>query len=433
MKKITLLLFACLFCLVSCQKDELAVPDETAVNKDDAVKAITKQGKILRAGYGFDLLEKESYDSHINEVFDQVGRTNNFTKGTKIVIELVDSEKDIERILIREKGFNIGFNQQEDANPGTGGNGGGGNTPPVEDGEVDVVLFGNTGNALAQNYPTFSDISFSLDVKRFLYQRIAKGSKRKSIIIRVTIPLRKDEVLRKRPRLSEDALYDINIGKFTFMDNYGPAWVAAETSAIEVFHVLNFNFTSLTKEETETASNAIALGIRPYFSFGFNNSLTNFQKSLIKKTFINQQVTTSLVGFAPKLLKPSDINQIFKKNGYQKEIQRMIRFANQNPFNVIPFKQTLRPHVDPTKDNVKQGPMNTFFRNEFNKMGRCTDILNKWTSLEARLELVKIKSTNRVMRNRANNALNGVRNQIRNAQKCKAKAPTRKQYGSIKL
>lgn len=111
----------------------------------------------------------------------------------------------------------------------------------------------------------------------------------------------------------------------------------------------------------------------------------------------------------------------------------MIRFANQNPFNVIPFKQTLRPHVDPTRDNVKIGPINNFFRDRFNKMGRCTDILNKWTSLEARLELVKIKSPNRGMRQRASNALNNVRNQIRNAEKCKAKAPTRKQYGSIKL
>ncbi len=448
MKKISATLFACLLCFVSCNKDELDTPEPDGVKKENEVKAITKGGRILRAGYGINPLTNESFDTAIDDVFDRVERTNNFPTGTKVAIEVVDTETAIEKVVSRELGFSIGFNNPEDKTPGKNGNpdaGGGGDNGGGEDGggdsggpdEEDIILFNAVkGNPTADSipFPTFSDISFSISARKFMYERIATGSKRKSIIVRVTIPIRKDEVLRKRPRPSDDAKEDIQIGKFTFMDNYGPAWVSAETSAIEVFHVFNFDFSSFDSTEVEEREGSFSLGIQPYFGLSVNNSTTSFEKREIAETFIDQQVLTNLVGFAPKLFSTDDFSTIFQKRGYQKEIRRMIQFAKRSPFNLKPFKQTLRPHVDPRFDKTTQGPNNKFFRAEFKKLGKCATNLDRWTALEARLETVKKKSADANMRRRATTALRQVRVEIEKARNCRnSKPPTKSRYGSIRL
>lgn len=180
--------------------------------------------------------------------------------------------------------------------------------------------------------------------------------------------------------------------------------------------------------EHSEAEQIIGFGVNPYFNFQSKNTLTKEEKRIFKKSFSSQEVSTSLIGFAPRLFSESNINAIFEKGGYRKELRRMIDYANRNPLKVRPLVQVLKPYVDPEYDDPRKGPINNVFRAEYRKKLRCTANLEGWTKLEARLQIVAKKTTSPQMRQRALRA-------IQKNQNCNGKLapPKGNMYQGIKL
>ncbi len=401
MKKWRALLLMVAFCFLSCEKENTIEIDETVSDLDE-VKAYGVGNAVLKAGYGYDVLNFESYDSAIDKVFKKVSRTNTFPKGTKIVIEGVKSEKSIEKVLERERGFGINL-----AIPGT-----------------------------TVGLPAVASFSFTFSQRKFLSQRIAQGSSKETVFVKATVPIQKHEILQKRPKYSQQALQDLEkYGAKDFLELYGPAWVSSEVTAVEVLHVFTFNFSNLTKEERSEAEQIIGFGVNPYFNFQSKNTLTKEEKRIFTKSFSSQEVSTSLIGFAPRLFSATNISAIFEKGGYRKELRRMINYANKNPLKVRPLVQVLKPYADPEYDDPRKGPINRVFRSEYRKKLRCTANLEGWTKLQARLQVVAKKTKSTQMRQRALRVIESVNVQIRKNQNCEGKVapPKGNMYKGIKL
>ncbi len=488
MRKRISVAFLALCCFASCSEEEM-IPTEDI----DSVKAIGgygPNGQILRAGYGFNQLTFETYDSPIDKPLGSVFQTNNFPNGTRLEFAIVDDEKIIENVLSREDSFEFGFNQPADANPGVnvpseeGGIDNGespeppvGPGPPVE-GPVSVPGGGNNityeeGRAIAdiifgepdvndvpqtpptlpeppsgpgpaepapgedgnRKFPTFADVSFSVSAREFFAKNISSNQRSISVIGRVTIPIRKDEVLKKRPRFSQEAREDLKTGVYTFMDNYGPAWVTSEISAIEVYHVFNFISDVNESGEEEIDENGIGIAVRNFFGFNTSRSLTRKESISIRKSYVDSYVLTNLVNYTPLLVTQNNFNNLFLNGKYKDEIDKMRAHARANPLDLKPYRQTLAPHADPFTDKPDQGRLNRLFRAEFSKMGRCNKNLDDWTALEARLTTVQKKSKRSDMRRRATQALVEVRSQISAARECsrRSRAPRKNRFIGITI
>ncbi len=401
MKKPKLIMLLVALALSACTKDGVAPPETDGVAVDKAVKAIAVGKRVLKAGYGYNTLSTETFDSPIEKVFNKVARTNSFPKGTEILVEGVRTEKSIEKLLQRESGFGVSV-----AIPGA-----------------------------AVGLPAVGAFSLSFSTRKFISEKIEEGSDKESVIVRATVPLRKFEILQKRPKYSQLAKEDLkNDGVENFMNIYGPSWVSAEVSAVEVIHVFNFDFSSLTTEEKKDAATIIGFAVKPYFGIERETRLTKEEKSIVRRSFSKQEVMVNLIGFAPRLFANNNVDKIFENGGYRKELNRMIQYANRNPLKVKPFLQVLKPHVDPETDNPKKGPINNVFQNTYRKTLRCTAHLNKWSELQARLILVAKKSDDVQMRVKARAALAEVEQQIFKSLACdQSRPPAKNAYKNIRL
>ncbi|WP_430906655.1 hypothetical protein [Maribacter sp. 2-571] len=399
--KNSITLIIVLFLLFSCEKQEEAVVLEDTVTSEDAIKAISYGNGILKAGYGFNVLTGEDFDTPLKNPRKRIFRTNNFPKGTEIVYERVKDEKVIERVLTRNEGFGVNL---EIAGPTIG--------------------------------PIATAFAFNFSSRETLTRSIASNSSSETIIVRATIPIQKHEILGSRPILSDEAKAVLASGPENFTNKYGAAWVSSEVGAIEVLHVFNFDLSNLSDQERFETETLLGFAFKPFFNLEVERRVTRDEKILLRKSIASQEVTSSLRRFAPRIFDLSKFNSFFEEGGYRRELQRMIHHANTYPQDVTPLTRTLRPYVDPDPayDNPTEGPVNRIFRAAYREALECKSNLEKWSTLKSRLEIVYKKSKDQNMRARASRALQQVASNIRKAENCRnSTPPSANLYGGIRL